>query len=128
MKELKDIKGYAQNIAEIIKSVVGVDVTIVDSNNVRVAATGMYKDLIGKKIVQKSAFRRAMELKKILIIDEPRIDEVCRECENKLKCIEYAEVCSPIIVDDRVVGVIGLVALEEEQKQQLNKNKENGSL
>ncbi|SHF21366.1 hypothetical protein [Caloramator proteoclasticus] len=69
MKNLTDIKDYAQNIAEIIKSVVGVDVTIVDSFNVRVAATGMYKDLIGKKIVDKSAFKKAMELKKILILN-----------------------------------------------------------
>ncbi|WDC85356.1 hypothetical protein PL321_08305 [Caloramator sp. mosi_1] len=49
MKNLKDIKDYAQNIADIIKSVIGVDVTIVDSNNIRVAATGMYKNLIGKR-------------------------------------------------------------------------------
>ncbi|MBZ4662533.1 MAG: hypothetical protein JG776_215 [Caloramator sp.] len=125
MKNLKDIKDYAQNIAEIIKSVVGVDVTIVDSFNIRVAATGMYKDLIEKKIVDKSAFKKAMELKKILIIDNPREDDICFECENKINCIEYAEVCSPILVENNVVGVIGLVALSEQQKIQLNNNKEN---
>ncbi|MCX7951270.1 MAG: sigma 54-interacting transcriptional regulator, partial [Clostridiales bacterium] len=41
------------------------------------------------------------------------------------RCIEHAEVCSPIILENEVLGVIGLVALSSEQKEKLNKNKHN---
>lgn len=125
MKKLFHIKDYAQDIAEIIKKVVEVDVTIVDSDNIRVAATGDYRTLIGEKLVGKSAFKKSMEIKKTLIIDNPRLDEICLECQNRGRCIEFAEVCSPIILDDEVLGVIGLVALSSEQKQRLNSNKQN---
>ncbi len=46
-------------------------------------------------------------------------------CNNKEVCIEFAEVCCPIRLDDKILGVIGLIAFDEHQREMLLKNKEN---
>lgn len=125
MKGLQDIKEYVQSIAEAIKSVVGVDVTIVDKENTRIAATGKYIEKIGLKGDPKSVFIKSMKNKESYIVNNPKNEEVCVDCENKNLCIEFAEVCSPIIIGEVAVGVIGLVALSKEQKYNLIKNEDN---
>lgn len=125
MKKLSDIKEYVQSIAEAIKSVVGVDVTIIDSDNIRIAATGKYVDKINLKGVEKSVFIKAMNNKESYVVNNPKHEKVCFDCENKADCIEFAEVCSPILIAEEAIGVIGLVALSEEQKNNLIKNEVN---
>lgn len=125
MKKLKEIKEYVQSIAEAIKSVVGVDVTIVDYENIRIAATGKYIDKIGQKGVAKSVFIKAMINRRSYIVNSPKLEIICMDCENKESCIEYAEVCSPIIIEEEAIGVIGLVALSQEQRDNLMKNENN---
>lgn len=125
MKELNFIDGYVQNIAEVIASVLGVDVTIVDNKSIRIAGSGKYKSKIGEKVVSNSVFSKAMNTKKSYIVNMPRVEEVCFDCDNKEYCIEYAEVCCPIVVKEDVIGVIGLVAFTKSQKKELVKNEKN---
>lgn len=125
MKQLIEIQDYVQSIAEAIESVVGVDVTIVDKENIRIAATGKYKKKIGQKGVGKSVFIKSMSNKESYIVNSPKHEVVCLDCEIKDDCIEYAEVCSPIIIDNDSIGVIGLVALSEEQRNNLVRNEAN---
>jgi sigma-54 dependent transcriptional regulator, acetoin dehydrogenase operon transcriptional activator AcoR len=125
MKKLIDIKEYVQNIADVIQSVVDVDVTIIDSDNFRIAATGKYCDKIGQKGGERSVFLKAMISKKSYIINNPKYEAVCIDCGNREECIEFAEVCSPIILGENVIGVIGLVALSEKQRDNLIKNSDN---
>lgn len=125
MRTLSDIKEYAQNIADTIYSVIGVDVTIVDKNYMRVAATGSYRQFVGQAIGRRSVFIKCMEEKKSLVVSSPRQEKICMECQGKDKCFEFREVCTPIIVDGIVIGVIALIALSEEQKQSLSSNEDN---
>jgi transcriptional regulator with PAS, ATPase and Fis domain len=125
MKTLNDIKDYVQAIAETIESVIGVDVTIVDIYNTRVAATGEYKSKIGDKVNEKSVFTKSMNENKNFIVIDPRNEDVCIECNNKTVCSEYAEVCSPIILDSKAIGVIGLIAFCNYQKEAIKNNQNN---
>lgn len=125
MRTLTDIKEYAQNIADTIYSVIGVDVTIVDNGYMRVAATGSYRKYIGETIGRRSVFIKCMEEKKSLIVSSPRQEDICMECQSKDNCIEFSEVCNPIISEGCVIGVIALVALSEKQKQALSSNEGN---
>lgn len=125
MRTLTDIKGYVQNIAETIYSVIGVDVTIVDKNYIRVAATGSYRAFIGQAIGRRSVFIKCMEEKKSLIVSSPRQEEICLECESKNNCLEFSELCNPIMAEGNVIGVIALIALSEGQKQALSSNEIN---
>ncbi|EYE88655.1 Fis family transcriptional regulator [Fervidicella metallireducens AeB] len=125
MNGLIYIQDYVQIIADTIASVIGVDVTIVDRNNIRVAGTGKYKEKIGQKLVKKSVFTKSMIENKSYIVKNPKYEEVCYECPNKNTCIEFSEVCSPIVMDKKVIGVIGLVAFSLEQKKALESNVDN---
>ena len=125
MINLKNIKNDIQNIADAIASVLNVDVTIVDDNLVRIAGTGKYKANIGELVNVKSAFGSALKIKEGFIIEDPRENSICQICCAKNNCIEFAEVCTPIILEGKTYGVIGLIAFDEKQKGSIVNNKEN---
>ena len=120
---LQDIKQDIQNIAEAISSALKVDVTIVDEGLVRIAGTGKYVEKIGQRIEPLSAFGLALREGQQLIIENPRDNDVCKHCNTKLSCKEFAEVCCPIELEQQSIGVIGLVALDEKQGQSIKENK-----
>ena len=80
MSNLQYIKEDIQNIAEAIEAVLGVDVTIINQDLVRVAGTGTYLDKIGKKVNGYSAFNKSLTERIEIIIDDPSCDEICKEC------------------------------------------------
>ncbi|WP_026478521.1 sigma-54-dependent Fis family transcriptional regulator [Alkaliphilus transvaalensis] len=119
MAKLVDIKRDVENIAEAIASVMGVEVTIVDEELHRVAGTGGYSFSKGEKVDGNSVFRHVLESSKGYIIEDPITDQVCLKCGAKENCKEFGEVCTPIIINGRVLGVIGLIAFTQEQKEKL---------
>ncbi|MBF8984445.1 sigma 54-interacting transcriptional regulator [Lutibacter sp. B2] len=123
--ELKNIVSSVQSIAQVIASVIRVEVTIVDANLDRIAATGTYKDDLWGEISQNSVFGFSLKTGESFIIENPRKNKVCLQCENRETCKEYAEVCCPIKIKGQTIGVIGLVALDENQKNELMKNRNN---
>jgi len=124
MMELGYIKEDIQNIAYAIESVLNIDVTIVNSNLVRIAGTGIYLDKIGERVNEYSAFKKSYTEQSIIFIDDPQSSEICKECYGNKNCMEFAEVCCPIVYEDKSYGVIGLIAFTEKQAQ-IIKGKEN---
>ena len=123
--DLKDIKNEIQNIAEAILAVLGIDVTIVNQDLVRIAGTGIYLKSIGEKVKGYSAFKKSLIEKVDILINDPSCNSICKECDKSLDCKEYAEVCCPIICEEKSYGVIGLIAFTKEQAKIINSNKEN---
>lgn len=123
--DLIKIVSNVQKISEAISSVISVDVTVVDNNYNRIAGTGRYRNCIGEKVNEKSAFGFSLTQGESFIIENPRQHFTCLECENVYNCEEFAEVCCPIHVGDNTVGVIGLIAFDEEQRDAIISNKEN---
>ena len=123
--DLKDIKNEIQNIAEAILAVLGIDVTIVNQDLVRIAGTGIYLKSIGEKVKGYSAFKKSLIEKVEILINDPSCNSICKECDKSLDCKEYAEVCCPIICEEKSYGVIGLIAFTKEQAEIINSNKEN---
>jgi transcriptional regulator with PAS, ATPase and Fis domain len=123
--DLIKIVSNVQKISEAISSVIRVDVTVVDNNYNRIAGTGRYRDCIGEKVNENSAFGFALTQGESFIIENPREHFTCLKCENVEYCMEFAEVCCPIHVGDDTVGVIGLIAFEEEQRDAIINNQEN---
>ena len=79
MIDLEHIKSDIQNIAEAIVSVLGIDVTIVDHNLVRIAGTGIYLKKVGEKVNGYSAFKKSLDEQIGIIIDDPSSNEICKE-------------------------------------------------
>ena len=123
MINLKDIKEDIQNISEAMVAVLGIDVTIVDENLVRIAGTGTYIDKIGEEVNRYSAFKKSLIDQEAIIIEDPKEDAICSECYNKYNCIEFAEICCPIIYEKKSYGVIGLIAFTKDQAHLIENNK-----
>ena len=78
--DLIKIVSNVQTISEAISSVIRVDVTVVDNNYNRIAGTGRYRECIGEKVNEKSAFGFALTKGESLIIENPREHFTCLEC------------------------------------------------
>lgn len=125
MISLEYIKDDIQRIAEAIEAVLGIDVTIVDEELVRIAGTGIYVDKIGKKVKGYSAFKKSIIEQSTIVIDDPSNHSICKECYSRKECREFAEVCCPIVCDDKAYGVIGLIAFNKGQAEIIKNSKDN---
>jgi len=125
MCEISGIKTIVNDVINAIHSVINVEVTVINKEGERVAATGKYTADIGKKIAEGSAFSVAINSGMAFIIEKPGEETVCLECSRRHSCEEFAEVCSPIIVEGEILGIIGLIAFDEEQKESIMNNKKN---
>lgn len=119
------IQNSVQEVAEAIEAVLNVDVTIIDENMYRVAATGKYRGSIGSRIPNSCSFEVVAETKKPQVINKPNISKQCVSCSLKGSCAEMATLGYPILNKDRLVGVIGLIAFENEQKKKIQEQREN---
>ncbi len=122
--DLLSIKDNVQKTAEAIASVVGVDVTVTDDSLIRIAGTGKYKLSIGEKLNKSGIFAHCLKNNIPYVVRNPNEDKVCRLCSNT-DCLEFAEIASPISINNKVYGVIGLIAFNENQKDLLLSNEEN---
>ncbi len=113
----------SQKVAEAIKAVLGIDVTIMNEWMERIAGTGTYKSLINGHIEKNSAFDRCLSTGKSQVITNRCQEEpLCSRCSRLLTCVEQATICVPIKQGEKVIGVLGVIAFNEEQKKQFVKN------
>jgi len=125
LREMQRIKDTLSGIVKAINSVINVDVTIIDSDFNRLAATGEYLGDVGCKVDASSVFSYALNLGQAFIIENPREHEACVQCNHKANCKEYAQVCCPIEVGNEIVGVIGLIAFDVDKRNAILSNREN---
>ena len=125
MSKLLEIQETAQEIAEAITAAIGIDTEIVDEYLTIVAGTGRYKEKIGQKeedgnmeggYLYGSMLRTGQEY----IVEEAACDPVYAAMENEL-----AEVCCPVKYGERLIGLMGLVAFQEKQREALLGNKDS---
>ncbi|SHD76352.1 sigma-54-dependent Fis family transcriptional regulator [Schnuerera ultunensis] len=118
---LQEIKEDVIKYAEVISNVIKVDVEIVDEGMRRIAGTGIFKDQIDA-VNKGSVYRKVIEAGKPQIIENPREHELCRDCVEKDSCIEKLEISTPLVYEEEIIGVIGLVCSTDEQKQLILEN------
>ena len=119
---LLKIKNSVQEVTDAISLVLDVDVTIIDEKFIRVAATGKYRELIGKRIPSNSVFESVANDKSPKYIGQSHYDLFCKRCSAQKTCNELATIGYPIIKNDKVIGIIGIVAFEEIQRKKIRKN------
>lgn len=112
---LDDVKKYS----EIVSKVIGMDVEVMDSSFTRIAGTGSLKEKVGLDMKEEShIYHQVLESKETIIILEPRKDMHCLTCEKKFLCKEELEISTPIMYQDDVIGVIGLICFEKYKKNE----------
>ena len=123
MVNLLDVKDYAQQIAEAIATVVKIDIEIADQNMIRVAGTGRYHKGVSQSMDRQGyVYREVLRTGHQFVIETPGQHLLCAPCKARGNCSEKYEVVSPINVDDKAVGVIGLVCFTDEQAKLVEEN------
>lgn len=116
---LFDIKNTVQEVAEAIAAVMEVEVTIIDNKFNRVAASGQYKSLIGKRIPSNSIFEKVATEGIPKYVCKAQYNAYCRKCSAQNICTEVATLGFPIVKSEKVIGIIGINAFEEEQRENI---------
>ncbi|MDN5344836.1 MAG: sigma-54 dependent transcriptional regulator, acetoin dehydrogenase operon transcriptional [Clostridia bacterium] len=124
MPDLFNIKNFVQQIAEAVAAVVGIDVTIFNDSLLRVAGTGRYLEQVGQRINPTAAFAKVLQNGRPAAVFNPTVNKECLACELKASCSEIANIAYPITMNNRVKGVLALIAFDEEQRLKLIKQKD----
>ena len=119
MENIMQNQIFIQDYAKAISAILDVDVTIIDETMTRIAGTGIYSKDLGKKISHDSFFRKIMNTKKFGIIKNVRKEFHCSKYNKFISCKELANLGYPIFLKDKVIGVIGIIAFTEDQREQL---------
>jgi len=117
--DLLTVQNSAQEVAEAISAVLDVDVTIADKDLKRVASTGRYRNFIGERLPENCSFETIYRSKKPEFIDRPNKSHKCMNCSSRGSCYELATIGYPIMDDNKLLGIIGLIAFTEEQRSQI---------
>ena len=129
MSGLMSIQPTAQDVAKAISAALSIEVEIVDDQLTVVAGTGIYEDKIGQKeelgqVESDFLYARTLRTGNPQVVKDPPSDPDYDPSSLEGTTPELGEICSPIKLEGRVIGVIGLVAFTVEQKKQLMSNTE----
>lgn len=124
MIALTSIQEFVQAAADAIAAAIGVEVTVIDKHFKRVVETGRCSNGGAAELVEGCATDRAVKSGRGMIIEEPGKDAVCLVCPKASTCTERSIILWPITLHkgtsaEQGIGVIGLVAWNEEQRARL---------
>lgn len=120
---LMQIQPTIQRFARMLASVLQLEVEIVDENLCRVAGTGAYGKFLRSQLSGNSRLlRHVLETKTEKVVTQSRFDPLCEGCDSKENCREKAFLGTPVILQDRCVGVISLIAVTHEQQEHISDN------
>ena len=131
MSVLSGIKESVQQVAEAISIAVGVEVEIVDEKLNILGGTGVYHDQIGQKeeggdLDSNFLYARVLRTGVTQYVADAKFDKDYDITGlGSTVSGELAEVCTPIILNGQIIGIIGLIAFTEEQKQILSDKSKN---
>jgi len=123
MSLLKDIADGVQQVAEAMGLAIGVEVEIVDDELTVIGGTGTYAGMIGQK-EEAGELDGDYVYARILRTGKTEFIEDAVNMKNYGQSVGYigtntqelAEICTPIKISGKTIGIIGLVAINECQK------------
>ncbi|QRG67463.1 sigma-54 interaction domain-containing protein [Brevibacillus choshinensis] len=120
MTEFSRIEEFIQSYADNIAKVLGLDVTILDEQGIRVSGTGYYQELIGLPAPEGSFFRMILQTGQPgMMFDMKKNEAQCMNCKFLLQCRELGTIGFPVHKREKTVGVIGIIGFSPEQKEKM---------
>ncbi|GHU05762.1 ATPase AAA [Betaproteobacteria bacterium] len=117
---LANIQNEICKYAEAIGGITGTDVEIVDEFLMRVAGSGVYRDMLNEDITENGyIYRHTMQANKTILIENPGENSVCGHCSKRFSCREVLDLSTPIIFGQRVIGAIGIICSTQAQREVL---------
>lgn len=121
MPDLMGIKSSVQQFADAIGIALGVEVEIVDNKLNIIGGTGIYSKMVGQKeeggdLESNYLYARVLRTGVTQFIEDALSDaEYDEGGAGATLSGERAEICTPIKVNDNIIGIIGLIAFNDEQ-------------
>lgn len=109
----------SQKVADAIEAVLGIDVTVMNEDMCRIGGTGLYSQSVGQRIERNTVFDRCLKKGSYYIVKETKQSDICYECPRLKYCLEKAEICVPIKHGKETVGVIGIIASTDVQRENI---------
>lgn len=125
MSLLQDISTSVQQVAEAISIAIGVEIEIVDDSLTIIGGTGIYSDLVGQKeeagrVDGNYLYARVLRSGVTQYVEDAPNDKFYGERKGDVTAAgELAEICTPIKSNEKILGIIGLVAFTEAQRSVL---------
>jgi len=121
MSLLKSISASVQQVAEAIAIALGLEIEIVDNELTIIGGTGAYTDRRGQKeeagrVDGNYLYARVLRTGNTEYIADAQKEGYYSEPEQG-SIMELAEICTPIKIGSRIIGIIGIVAVNEKQKK-----------
>jgi PAS domain S-box-containing protein len=121
MSLLADVSINVQQVADAISIALGVEVEIVDDALSIIGGTGVYADMTGQKeesgrLDGNFLYARTLRSGVTQYVEDAQSDSLYDSPDGRESRGELAEVCTPIRADNKILGIIGLVAFDKEQK------------
>ena len=113
-----DITNYIQSVCQNISTVLDVDVTVVSRDLIRISGTGIFESKINEVISDNSVYSKVLSTGKPYIINRES-EHSCKTCIHNKDCKELADICAPIRLGDNILGILGIAAFTEEQKNKI---------
>lgn len=120
---LLEIQETVKKYTEIMAKISKVDVEVVDADLFRVAGTGMFADHINEDMSAEGyTYSQVLKTGQLQVIYSPGREPICDCCPEKDHCAEEIEIAMPICAGDNIIGVIGLVGTNMEQRNAILKD------
>lgn len=107
----------AQQYVEILRDLLGIDVSIIDARQVRIAGSGRMKARRGSVARYGCIVRHTLDTGRVTVVENPTVNPICADCGIRGQCDNLCEMWSPIMLDGEAIGVIGCVCYTPEQKE-----------
>jgi PAS domain S-box-containing protein len=126
MLSLGAIGNTAQQVAEAISAVLEVETEILADDLTIVAGTGKYRELIGSRDEEVNypddsyLYTRVLRTGQTFVVEDPVKDPHY----SPVYLGETGEICCPIRKDNRIIGIIALVAFDKQQRERLLQKRE----
>lgn len=123
MSILREISSSVTQVAEAISIAIGVEVEIVDTDLTILGGTGIYASMIGQKEEGGHLDSNYLYARVLRSGVTESIEDAKREADydemgsGQTHFGELAEICTPIKNGDSIIGIIGLIAFTEKQKE-----------
>ena len=119
---LSMIKDTVASVAQAITAALEIETEIVDDRLEIIAGTGRYASKIGEyeeggDLDTGAIYGKILKTGKGYLCTDPDTDPFYAPQEGEL-----AEISCPILLDGKVIGIIGLVAFTEEQREKSFRN------
>ncbi|WP_128860505.1 sigma-54 interaction domain-containing protein [Shigella sp. FC1967] len=122
---LSTLQDEISKYTDAIAGITGTDVEIIDNNLIRIAGTGRYRYMLNQDVSSNGyIYRHVLQVQKTILIEDPKENDLCQLCQNRLTCTEELDLNAPIFLNNQVIGVIGIICSNREQKMFLMKQKQ----